>query len=107
MDLLSIIVGDGAVGIWWSLEDVEMRWEPLEVFATGPEATAAGLVVDDFMWMAVVLLNTGVQMHMYKHSMTRRYLYLGVDNVTYFHERGYYVRDVRVVDAIERLAAVS
>ena len=107
MDLFSIIVADGAVGIWWSADDVEKGWEPLEVFVTGPEATAAGLRVDDFMWMAVVLLSTGILMHMYKHTRSRQYLNLDVDNVTYFEERGYHVRDIRTIHAIERLQVGS
>jgi hypothetical protein len=48
-------------------------WEPLI------ELLGLELVDDGFMWMGGLELADGLEVHMYKHYSTRRYVHLGVD----------------------------
>jgi len=52
-------------------EERQVDWEPL--LALAPDH------VDDFMWMFMVELKTGLRVHAYKHRETRRYIYLDAE----------------------------
>ena len=95
--------GAGVPGVWWVQEATEPNWEALETFVTEHDLVAAVLEPSDFMWMAEVLLSTGVVIQLYKHTMTRRYLYLGDDGHAYWASGGCYLRHACLSDAVAGL----
>jgi hypothetical protein len=74
-------------------------WEPL-LAAVGERLT------DSFMWMHEEVLRGGVSLHAYKHTWTRRYLYLTEDGRAFeYTPCGTYVR-TRLDWAIEHALCV-
>lgn len=95
--------GASVSGVWWVQEATEPNWEALEMFVTQEDAVAAAIEPSDFMWMAEVLLSTGVVIQLYKHNVTRRYLYLGDDGHAYWASGGCYLRHACLSDAVAGL----
>ncbi|MFN3256281.1 MAG: hypothetical protein ACE37B_11335 [Ilumatobacter sp.] len=93
----------GADGVWWTSDATATNWEPLEAFVGDSAVMPAAIEPADFMWMSEVLLSTGVVIQMYKHIMTRRYMYLGDDGRAYWASGGCYVQHDRLGDAVEGL----
>jgi hypothetical protein len=61
-------------------------WEPIV-------AVLADELAAWFMWMFEVELTDGVRLHAYKHTATRRYLFVGVDGHAYAADgTGHYLR---------------
>ena len=97
--------GSGSVvrGVWWVQEVTEPNWEALEEFVVGTEARAVGLEPSAFMWMAEVLLSTGVVIQLYKHTVTRRYLNLGDGHCAYWDSGDGYLQHACLEDAVAGL----
>lgn len=90
----------GVPGVWWTHDATATNWEPLETFVGDSDVMPAAIEPADFMWMAEVLLSTGIVIQMYKHIMTRRYLFLGDDERAYWVSRGCYVQHACLGDAV-------
>jgi hypothetical protein len=95
--------GPGVPHVWWTHDESGSDWTALETFLSGSAAVAAAIEPSEFMWMAEVLLSSGVVIHFYKHTMTRRYLFLGDDGHAYWASAGCYLKHASHADAVAAL----
>jgi len=81
-------------------DEADLDWGPLEQFARAAQRHHPSLVAGDFMWMGVVELANGAQVHLYKHVDTRSYLRLDYGGHTYRDREGDYVLCESPLEAI-------
>ncbi|HEY5843336.1 MAG TPA: hypothetical protein VIU87_18100 [Mycobacterium sp.] len=83
-----------------SFDGADLDWAPLEQFARVAQCHHPSLVAGDFMWMGVVELANGAQVHLYKHVDTRSYLRLDNAGHSYRDRDGDFVACESPVEAI-------
>ena len=74
-----------------SFEEADLDWRPLEQFVRAAQRLHPYLVAGDFMWMGVVELANGAEVHVYKHVDTRSYLRLDNAGHAYRDREGDFV----------------
>jgi hypothetical protein len=80
----------------------EPKWQPL--------LDVAEEIVDEFMWMEELELETGLRLQLYKHRLTRRYIYLDGEGRAWVSrgEKGYRQRYLSVeLRCAQQLGAAS
>ena len=80
-----------------------LDWGPLERLVKATPAANRSVVAGDFMWMGAVELVDGRRLHLYKNTMTRRYVRLDSSGHTYAHVDGEYRIHHSPADAIDDL----